>query len=133
MNSKIKIGIDVHGVIDTNPEFFSFLTNAFISSSGEVHIITGGSWTESLISELNSYGIKWTHHFSVYDYMLNNFKPIGGEIIFPNGEKQIKFASSDWDKAKADYCKENNISLHIDDKSSYSQYFTTNFALFKGF
>ncbi len=45
MNSvKFKLGLDIHGVVDAMPDFFSFLTDSFIKNGGEVHIITGGRW-----------------------------------------------------------------------------------------
>lgn len=67
-----KLGIDVHGVADSMPDFFSFLSESFIKNGGEVHIITGGSWTKELESDLIRLGIKWTHYFSVYDYLVNS-------------------------------------------------------------
>jgi len=73
-SSKIKLGIDVHGVIDAMPEFFAFMTDAFVKNGGEVHIITGGSWTDEMKSEIDSYGIKYTHVFSVYDFLVKNKK-----------------------------------------------------------
>jgi hypothetical protein len=126
-----KVGIDIHGVIDKMPDFFSFLSESIIKNGGEVHIITGGSWNDGIINELRSYGLKWTHYFSVYDYMLTNFEPILGEFIFPDGTVQKRFKNEDWDMIKAQYCEHNNISLHIDDKTSYGQYFTTPFSLLK--
>lgn len=130
-NDIYKVGIDIHGVIDRLPGFFSFLSDSIIKNGGEVHIITGGSWDDNLINELNSYNIKWTHHFSVYDYMIDNFEPIGGEVIFSDGTKQHKFKNSDWNRAKGDYCRKHNIDFHIDDKEFYRQYFSTPFALLK--
>lgn len=126
-NNKFKLGLDVHGVIDSIPNFFSFLSESFIKNGGEVHIITGGSWTESLQSQLNSYGIKWTHHFSVYDYMLENDYKYSGNITFNDGTVQKRFNDSDWNRVKADYCSKNNISLHIDDKTIYNSNFETPF------
>lgn len=126
-----KVGLDIHGVIDKLPEFFSFLSDSIIKNGGEVHIITGGSWDDNLISELKSYDVKWTHHFSVYDHMIENFKPTGGEVVFSDGTKQKKFKNSDWNKVKGDYCRINNIDFHIDDKDFYTQHFSTPFALLK--
>ena len=45
-NSSFKLGLDIHGVVDSMPEFFSFLTDSFIKNGGEVHLITGGHWDE---------------------------------------------------------------------------------------
>jgi len=51
-SAKFKIGLDLHGVIDALPEFFAFLTDSVIKNGGEVHIITGGSWTKELENQI---------------------------------------------------------------------------------
>lgn len=127
-SSKMKLGIDVHGVIDAMPEFFAFLTDAFVKNGGEVHIITGGSWTEDMKSEIDSYGIKYTNVFSVYDHLVETKSEIMGEIEFPDGTIQNKFRDEDWDVVKANYCRDNGITLHLDDTMSYNEFFSTPFA-----
>ena len=125
--AKFKIGIDIHGVIDALPEFFGFLTESIVKNGGEVHVITGGAWDEKLEKQLS--GISYTHKFSVYDHLLKTAE-ILGEIEFPDGTIQKKFDDTLWDSTKAEYCKENQISLHIDDTLCYNDYFTTPFARF---
>ena len=127
-SSKFKLGIDVHGVIDSMPDFFAFMSKSFISGGGEVHIITGTSWTKEVEDELESYGIKYTHHFSIYDHLIGLGIKTSGEIQFPDGTIQRKFKDEDWDGIKAEYCLKNNITLHIDDTLAYNEYFTTPFA-----
>ncbi len=126
---KFKLGLDLHGVIDSAPDFFSFLSSAIISSGGEVHIITGGSWKEEpLEQDLKKMGIRWTHHFSVYDHLLESGTKIIGDVTFPDGKVQKRFENGHWDQCKGDYCKEHNISLHLDDTMIYNEYFETPFA-----
>ena len=127
----MKLGLDIHGVIDSNPKSFAFMSQSVISNNGEVHIITGGSWTSELEEQLKGYGIKWTSHFSVYDYLLESGIDSIGTIQFPDGTIQKKFDYHLWDTIKAGYCKSNNIDLHIDDTEVYSNYFTTPFLLYK--
>lgn len=127
----MKLGLDIHGVIDSNPESFSFMSQSVIAGGGEVHIITGGSWTSELEEQLKGYGIKWTSHFSVYDYLLDSGIDSIGTIQFPDGTIQKKFDYHLWDTIKAGYCRSNNIDLHIDDTEVYSKYFTTPFLLYK--
>ena len=127
----MKLGLDIHGVIDSNPESFAFMSQSVITNNGEVHIITGGSWTTELEEQLKVYGIKWTSHFSVYDYLLESGIDSIGTIQFPDGTIQKKFDYHLWDTIKAGYCKSNNIDLHIDDTEVYSNYFTTPFLLYK--
>ena len=129
-SSKFKIGLDLHGVIDALPEFFAFLTDSVIKNGGEIHIITGGSWNQDLEDLVNSYGVKWTHKFSVYDHLIEIDTPTTGEIKFPDGTVQKKFAGDAWDKAKGEYCREHQISFHIDDTLIYNDFFTTPFARF---
>lgn len=127
---KFKLGLDVHGVIDVLPDFFSFLTNAIIQNGGEVHILTGGNWDEKMELNLKSLGIKWTHGFSTYDYLMSNNTQIVGEVQFPDGTIQNKFEDGAWDKVKGEYCLKNNISLHLDDTTIYNDFFKTPFARF---
>jgi hypothetical protein len=127
----MKLGLDIHGVIDSNPDSFAFMSQSVITAGGEVHIITGGSWTQDLENQIKEYGIKWTSHFSVYDYLLDSGIDSIGTIQFPDGTIQKKFDYHLWDTIKAGYCKSNNIDLHIDDTEVYSKYFTTPFLLYK--
>jgi hypothetical protein len=126
-SAKFKLGLDFHGVIDALPDSFSFLSNAVVNAGGEVHILTGGAWDKKLESQLKSYGIVWTHTFSVYDYLLEMETPIIGEVQFPDGTIQKKFEDGAWDKVKANYCRQHNINLHIDDTLIYNEHFTTPF------
>ena len=126
--SKFKLGLDIHGVVDAMPDFFSFLTDSFIKNGGEVHIITGGKWDKEFEDLLNSYGVKWTHKFSIYDYLVENNYEKTGEVQFPDGTIQSKFKDEDWDSVKGVYCADNNITLHIDDTMIYNDYFKTPFA-----
>lgn len=128
MKSIIRLGLDIHGVVDAMPDFFSFLTNSIIKNGGEVHIITGSHWNEQFEELLRSYGINWTHKFSVYDYLIDTKSEILGEVQFPDGTIQKKFNNNIWDKIKGQYCKENQIDLHIDDTLIYNEHFTTPFA-----
>lgn len=123
----MKFSIDIHGVIDAIPETFSFLSKAIVDAGGELHIVTGGSWTKEIESELKKHGVVWTHHFSVYDYLIENNAPTIGMYEFPDGTIQKKFVDGYWDKVKAEYCKKNNISLHIDDTLIYNDFFETPF------
>jgi hypothetical protein len=126
--NKQKLGLDFHGVIDAMPEFFAFLSDSFVKNGGEVHVITGGHWDEEFENQLKSYGVKWTHKFSIYDHLIESDAKIVGEIEFPDGTIQKKFENGQWDHVKSNYCSDNNISLHIDDKLIYNEFFTTPFA-----
>jgi len=119
----IKIGLDLHGVIDSMPEFFSIFTKAIIESKGEIHIITGGA-TEKDKQLLKEYDIKYTHFFSIVDYHIEIGTPTSGTHTKYGFEK---ISDEEWDKTKGEYCKLNEIDMHIDDTTVYNDFFTTPF------
>lgn len=69
---RIRIGLDFHGVIDKNRELYSKLSNLLVDSGYEVHIITGSMWKKKIEKQLRDFNIKWTHHFSISDYLIEN-------------------------------------------------------------
>jgi hypothetical protein len=121
----VKIGLDFHGVITENPKLFSQLSKVLCRTGHEVHIITGSKVTSGLLNKLKEFDIEYTHMFSIVDY----HEQMGTEITeYENNTPRIE--DKMWDRTKAQYCKENNIDLHIDDSPMYGRYFTTPFALF---
>lgn len=124
----MKLGFDLHGVLDDLPDTIKTLTYLVIKSGGEVHIITG-STTKRAIEELEELGLEKGSHFThvqgLPDYLNMKGKvPVGFNERFQNNE----FSDLDWNSAKAQYCRENNIDLHFDDTIEYGDYFTTPFA-----
>lgn len=121
----MKIGLDIHGVIDTNPILFSKLSKKVIEDGGEVHIITGTMLNPFKIENLKRLDIRWTHLFSISDY----HKALGTPMTF--SDKDNPWIDNNlWDRTKAEYCKENSINFHIDDTNRYGEYFSTPFGLY---
>ena len=121
----IKIGIDVHGVLDTAPHFFRELSKLLVENGHEVHILTGAEKTDELAAYLkDSLELSWTHFFSV----TSHHKEIGTEITYIHGNPYMD--NKLWNRAKSEYCREHNIQLHIDDSDIYGKYFTTPYARF---
>jgi len=121
----MKLGLDIHGVIDVNARFFSLLSKIAMERGHEVHIITGSMLDETRIEDLRSFGMTWTHLFSISDY----HRKLGTEMTF--SDPNNPWISHDlWDKTKAEYCEANHISFHIDDTQRYGEYFKTPFALY---
>lgn len=121
----IKIGIDVHGVADAIPHFFSELSRILVDNGHEVHILTGAEHTETLEYELKHVlKLSWTHFFSTTSY----HKHTGTQITYIDGNPYMD--NKIWNRAKAEYCRNHGIQLHIDDSDVYGKYFTTPYALF---
>ncbi len=122
----IKIGIDVHGVLDTAPHFFAKLSRLLVQNGHEVHILTGAEKTETLEKYLKeTLGLSWTHFFSVTSF----HKEAGTEITYIYGNPYMD--NQIWNRAKSKYCIENSIQLHIDDSDTYGKHFTTPYAKFE--
>ena len=128
ISKKFKLGLDLHGVIDAIPYELAFLSKAIVEAGGEVHILTGSSLNERTYGSINSSGVKYTHIFSIYDYLTSKGHQTEGEIRFPDGTEQKKFDDAVWDRVKGDYCVKHKISLHLDDTLIYNEHFVTPFA-----
>lgn len=116
--------LDIHGIVNTHPEFFAAITQSLVKDGWEIHILTGSHIEECNIKEeLEKYGISYTHLFSIADYHREN--KTEGMWYDPNGDPWV--TDEEWDKTKADYCKRNNIPFCLDDTARYANHFETPF------
>lgn len=122
MGEKLKIGLDIHGVIDRQPELFSYITQNLKRDNHEIHILTGSHINDSIIDELKSYGVVWDVLFSISDYHKEK-----GTKMWYDENKNPWINDKDWDVTKGIYCKENKIDLCLDDTERYGKYFETKF------
>lgn len=121
-----KLGLDLHGVIDADPGFFSDLSKSLVVAGWEVHIITGPTKTKA-IKELEHFKITFTHFFSIEDYHIAK----GTEMSYD--EKGNPWMHKEtWDQTKGEYCQRMGISLHLDDSEMYQKFFKTSFATYQG-
>jgi hypothetical protein len=116
---QLRIGLDIHGVVDARPDLFAPLTKTLVEAGHEVHILTGARKTPKIEKELEEMGIVYTHFFSILDYQ--------GELGTHIEKDENGYM---WDKSKADYCIEKGIDLHIDDSIAYDLLFKTPFLQF---
>jgi len=113
----LKLGLDVHGVIDTFPKDFTRLTKALVEAGHEVHVITGLKKNGKIEKELKDAGIYYTHYFSIVDQL----EADGVEIKWVNG---LPWApDKPWNEAKAKYCETVHVDIHIDDSYVYRDSF----------
>jgi hypothetical protein len=122
----MKIGLDIHGVIDAKPLVFSALSKGLVKAGHEVHILTGPKFgkVEALLKQ---HDISYTHFFSIVENAVKN--NIGVRWADENNpwidDKTI------WDRSKGEYAKLHDLDLHIDDSEDYGKYFETPYGLFK--
>ena len=119
----IKIGIDFHGVLANRPEYFIEFCRRVVQKGWELHIISGGPKVE--IKEwLKKNDVFYTKLYTILEQCTKN-----NEVtFFEDGTFHVD--DKIWNRAKGDYCKKENISLHIDDSKEYYPYFSTPFCLY---
>lgn len=117
-DTKPKIGVDFHGVINTKPDFFREFCREALKIGLEVYIISGGP-RETILAYLNQYQIPYTKLWCIFDYYEQRHQV----EFYDDGSFRID--DELWNKAKAEYCKEQNICIHIDDSAIYGREFVT--------
>jgi hypothetical protein len=116
----IKLGLDVHGVIDTDPEFFSALSKMIKAQGHEVYVITGREICDELIDEMAAYKILYNDLLSITTYQ----KDLGTPVSYLNDKKsQPIMSSSVWNPSKAELCASVGIHIMIDDSIIYEPFF----------
>lgn len=68
----MRIGLDIHGVIDTFPDYFRELSYQAVTGGHEVHIITGQEW-EKAYETVKEYGIHHARRETPTKLALDNF------------------------------------------------------------
>lgn len=115
---KLKIGLDYHGVIDGNPNYFSLFCTQSKQRGHKVFIITGGPKLQ-VKKMLEQNNIPYDMCFAISDYYQAMGKIIqkeDGNFIIPENL---------WNIAKANFCRRSNINIHIDDSLKYLNWFST--------
>lgn len=122
-HKKLKIGIDYHGVIDHNPNYFADFCREAIKRGHQIHIITGGPKTK-VAQQLQADNILYSHIFAIVDFYI----PKNAVSEFSEGHCRID--DDLWNRAKGIYCSEQGIDIHIDDSTEYNKYFSTPYCLY---
>lgn len=116
---QIKIGIDIHGVIDTF-DYFAALSRLHMKAGHEVHIITGQKKDDATEEMLRSLGVTYSHYFSIVDFTEEKY----GKDFVEWDEKGLPHVPSHvWNPTKAIYCRNNNIDILFDDSPQYAGFF----------
>ncbi|MCK5016478.1 MAG: hypothetical protein KAS32_05330 [Candidatus Peribacteraceae bacterium] len=114
------IGLDIHGTIDHDPEFFRILSIIAKCMRVETHVLTGEKISDKLRNELDAFGIIHTRLFSISTH----HQDIGTDIIWEDSNNPV-INSTLWNRTKGDYCALYNVDLMIDDSGDYGEFFTT--------
>lgn len=115
---KLKIGLDYHGVIDKNIDYFSSFCTKAKKRGHLIFIITGGPKVQ-VEYNLRINKIPYDMCFAVSDY----YQAMGKVIQSENGNFMIP--NHLWNMAKGEFCRRNQINIHIDDSTQYLNWFST--------
>jgi len=116
----LRLGLDVHGVIDDDPELFSGISSLMHQRGCKVYIVTGREISDELKVELAKSRIVYDKILSITTYR----KVRGLPIFYVGGDKsQPMMEPYFWDRTKAKLCAEANIDLMIDDSLVYGEFF----------
>ena len=113
----MKLGFDIHGVIDTFA-VFPALINKLVECGVEVHVITGLAREEAEEQIGHLIDLDKVKYFSIADYLEERDDV---EVTWIDG---LPWADEKaWNNSKADYCAEQGIDMLFDDSPTYAQTF----------
>ena len=114
----MKVGFDIHGVIDTFGPFPDMARQMIADDSVEVYIISGLARAEADESIGHIIDLDRIKYFSIADYLES--RP-DVEVKWIDG---LPWADETaWNHAKADYCQEEGIDILFDDSKVYAETF----------
>ena len=113
----MKIGLDIHGVIDKYPVLFKNLTRQWNDAGHYIHIITGEEWSKASKTVRDS-GVIYHEHFSIVDY----HQEVGTDM-WQDEKKTWWMNEETWDESKGNYVRAWGIDLHFDDSLKYAPAF----------
>ena len=122
MEEEIRIGVDLHGVIDRNIKLFKRMAYMRHFSNIKIYVISGPP-TSDVEQQLESIGIHKDIH---YDHIATivDFLRSQKDIEMWKDDKDTWWTSDEnWWSAKAKICQELGISLMIDNTDRYKSYF----------
>lgn len=112
----MKIGMDIHGCIETYPTLFEYSSKKWLEKGHEIHIITGQEW-DKVKHKVELAGVQYTHHFSIVDY----HKGIGTEMKLDK-KGHWWMDETTWNRTKGDYIHRMHIDVHFDDSQEYAKW-----------
>lgn len=119
-NLKLRLGLDVHGVIDGDPGFFADLSEMMFDRDHEVYIITGREKGKELVDEIVSYKVVYTDILSITSYQ----KMLGTPVSYLDDRKSQPVMDPEiWNPTKAALCASAGIHIMVDDSLIYGKYF----------
>jgi len=112
----MKVGLDIHGVIDLYPHLFARLSKAMRREGHEIHIITGQEW-DKVERKVRDAGVQYDEHFSIVDHLKK-----AGTKMWEDDKGTWWIDDNIWFGSKGLYIQANKIDIHFDDNYEYAEY-----------
>jgi len=129
----MKLGIDLHGVIDSSPGLFkAVLFGLSMSGKVKIYIVSGPPKTE-IINELENLGIEEDLHYDEVHSVVDSLKESGVEM-WQDKNGRWWTNEEDWCASKSRICDKLHLDAMIDDKEMYKADFEnipTKFVLYE--
>ena len=125
----MKIGIDLHGVIDDDPLLFRSLMSL---QNREVYIVSGPPKAD-IIAELDKLGFKKSTHYKEA-YSIVDFLKESGVEMWQDKNGRWWSNTKDWVESKAKICDRLSLEYMLDDQEMYRAAFDdikTRFVLYR--
>ena len=114
----MRIAFDVHGVLDTLPEYRDLLRSLYLCDHS-IYIISGQPLDDEMSEFLDEYDLTnyYDHYFSIETYLLDLNKPYTDD-----GSGKF-FGDKVWNSVKAQICHDERIDMIFDNSVTYAETF----------
>jgi len=113
----MKVGIDLHGVIDSDPDLFKRLLLFMSLKDREVYIVSGPPKVE-IVAELEELGFEKDMHYKEV-YSIVDFLKENGVEMWQDENRRWWSNEEDWLSSKAKICDKLSLEYMLDDKEMY--------------
>lgn len=118
----MKIGVDLHGVLDRCPQDMKIVLAMFMAMGFEVAIISGPP-REQIEQELGNFGFFCQKHYTYIISVVDNLHYWGADMRQDENGNWWTDEETWWD-SKARICLDLNIDYMIDDSEKYAPAFS---------
>jgi len=117
----MNIGIDIHGVIDKDPEKWKLAMKMYKHYGINVYIISGPS-VEQCIDELEKLGFYLFDDYQRIYSIIDTLEEMNDPDRYLDENGHIWTKKETWDSIKGLLCYQNNIKFMYDDTLDYKKY-----------